>query len=268
MDDWIDVEPFGTEPIVSIPLSRAPLLRVLAQARWQDLVLMRADFASVAQRVGLSLAADYPLGAQNKEVEVTFGPEGFNAVDGGVVHQFISADENWRVYFAANFVTFETKVYTSSQDFLSRFQHVLEKVREAIDIPQVTRVGFRYVNRVDQAIDIAELEDLVRPSMVGAPTGLVQPHAEIAQSINQVVYETQGGQLIAKWALLPAGATHDPSLEPSANKSWTLDLDSFSDGKVAFDPPTLAREAGRLSEMAYRFFRWTVTKKFVERFGG
>ncbi|HAM26046.1 MAG TPA: hypothetical protein DCP11_04890 [Microbacteriaceae bacterium] len=267
MDDWIDVEPFGTEPIASIPLSRAPLIRVLAQARWQDLVQMQVDFESIVQRLGMALAPQYPLAAQNQEVEVTFGPEGVKTVPGGIVHQFISADENWRVYFAANFVTFETKFYTSSDDFLSRFEHVLEKVGEVIDIPQVTRVGFRYVNRVDQASDFTELADLVRPSMVGAPTGLTQPQATVLQSTNQVVFETQGGHLLAKWALLPAGGTHDPSLEPSEHPSWTLDLDSFSDGRVHFDPRMLAQEAGRLSEMAYRFFRWTVTKKFIERFG-
>jgi uncharacterized protein (TIGR04255 family) len=75
--------------------------------------------------------------------------------------------------------------------------------------------------------------------------------------------------LVARWGLLPARATLDPSvMDAIGEPSWLLDLDMVSQRPLAFDPDALGDMARAFATRIYTFFRWAVTDEFLRRYGG
>lgn len=253
------------EHVEQIPLPNAPLVTVLSQVRWPQVTQLNADMQSVAKELGRHLAREYPLYSQQHEVQVAVTSEGQTQMQGGVIHQFRSSDEQWTSSLSESFITLQTSNYTSRADFCDRLERVLESVGSVVQVPFVQRVGFRYVNRIDDPNTYAQLDKLVKSEVLGATA---RTGAELIHSISEALYDASAAKLRVRWAQLPPDATVDPTIEPSKERSWMLDLDAFNEGRRDFKPSDLAREAKDLSAVAYGYFRSVVTDEFVRVHGG
>ena len=94
---------------------------------------------------------------------------------------------------------------------------------------------------------------------------------QIHQNINESLFKLSEGEgvIAARWGLLPANATIDPSsIEPVNEVSWVLDLDMSFGERRKFKVDNLMSDAQKSSERIYTFFRWAVTHDFLRRFGG
>jgi uncharacterized protein (TIGR04255 family) len=132
--------------------------------------------------------------------------------------------------------------------------------------PVVDRVGLRYVDRFEESL-LDRLHDYVIPPLrvlhgtVGEPLGM-----EHSVSDSQIILGDDE-RLKVRSGLLPPGGVFDPVLPPVQSPSWVLDLDIFTlQGGFAFDPQALDQRLRRYADHVHSFFRWAVTKAFINEF--
>jgi uncharacterized protein (TIGR04255 family) len=177
--------------------------------------------------------------------------------------------KTWRVSLNSTAISLETLQYTSREEFLKRFQLLLSALAETIKPSPATRVGFRYVNRLENPDDMILLGELVHPELIGILANRLP--GQVEQTISQAQCRTAEGLLLVRWGMLPPGVSHDPDMAPPANSpSWMLDIDSITTegmAKSGFEPEKLTSLVDNMANRAYAFFRWSITDKFLDRFG-
>lgn len=269
MDDSSKHSPFSEADVEEVHLEDAPLLRVLSQIVWPELITLRDEgFNLFVNAFSSSIASEFPIRAEPQNVAFQLGPNGPIQQQGQGVYRFTSVDDAWSVYLSPTFVTLETTSYSSRVDFCARLTRVLTAVLAHTEIPRIDRLGFRYTNRVDAPSEFIRLSEWVDPIVLGGRSVPGAEDVRIHHSISETQYVVRGMNLTARWATLPPGGSFDPTLQASPHDSWTLDLDAFTETKMAFEPTAIVSEASRLSALGYNFFRWAVNDKFLVNFGG
>lgn len=252
----------ASPPGPSVFLKEAPLARVLVQIRWPE--LSNFDLDSVAASMAHELGDVYPLKRRDAEVQVTFGPTGPQQQLNGFVHRFTSALEDWTVAVGESFLAIETNAYQGHDDFISRLRDALLKLAGAAAIPVVSRVGYRYTNRIVGDRDRAHLSEWFVPSVLGG-IGDTPSGSELVHSITESVYRLQSDFLLVRSAQVAPNESIDPTLLPLPETSWILDLDAYDESRRQFDPDAVAERAQELSRLASNHFRTLTTTEFVER---
>jgi uncharacterized protein (TIGR04255 family) len=259
------LSPFGDEPLAEVPLPDAPLVRVVSQVRFPQLAsIEKREFVGDFQEV---LRSDYPILREEHGVAMVFGPGGISEQTGERIWRFHNTDGTWRVSLAPTFVALETDKYVSRDDFFTRFQIVVDATAETVAPSLWERLGVRYVDRLDHPEHLDRLPDLVRPDVLGLAADHTSDdrlqtfvgHGQFALADDRL--------LLARTAILPAGALLDPSIPPAEARSWTLDLDMANIGQFDFDPDDLVARGRDLAAGVYRYFRWSVTTEFLRTFG-
>ena len=259
----MDVDPFLAPPPNQVPLPRSPLVHVLAQIRFPPILAIRSpDSASGFQE---QLRADYPILDREEARQVTFGPDGASQTT-EVIWRLSDRDRSWRASLATGFVALETTRYTSRADFAAHLRKVLAAAEVAFAPQIATRIGVRYIDRVEGEA-LHAIRKLVRPEVLGlAATPLA---SRTTHSLAETLLRGEQGQLRARWGLLPPQATVDPAAYPPVDRpTWILDLDMFQEAETLFAADELAATAERLAEQVYAVFRWAVTDEFLRHYGG
>ncbi len=193
--------------------------------------------------------------------------EGISSQAGEQVWRFHDGSSVWRVSLAPTFLALETDSYTSRADFFDRFDRLTSALAEHVNPALWERLGVRYVDRVESEAELARLPDLVRQEVLGL-AGTEAAKESLQLFINQAQFALEDGvQLLCRTGILPAGAGFDPTIQPSANLSWLLDLDMSVNGQFEFDAEAIGAQGRELAARLYRFFRWAVTPEFLLAFG-
>lgn len=249
-----------------IPLPNAPLVRVIAQVRFpQVLSIEKREFVAPFQE---DLRPRYPILRNERTQGVVFGPQGASATTPQTIWRFADEDSNWRVSLAPDFAAIETTAYESRKDFLERFEAVVRALAAHVSPRIIDRLGVRYIDRITGHA-VQGIETLVNRDVLGVAATALRSNA--VQSLSESVFSVPeiGAQLLARWGLLPKGGTVDPAaIEPTDEPSWILDLDMFRSGPRQFDCGEVVRDAEHFAERTYAFFRWAVTEDFLRRYGG
>lgn len=265
--------PLVGAPPAEIPLERAPLVRVLAQVRFAD--VLSVELAEFVAPLQAALSSQYgvlsrEIGA-NISLQISAGMP--NAVGFGqpqpITHwRFSDApkDWQWRITLTSQFVSMEVARYTSRTEFFDRFEVVLELVSKHIQPRMRTRLGVRYVNRLSGE-HLTNLAALVKPQIAGVFSTEMGQSVKFSASEN--LFELGAQKLHVRWAFLPPQSTIDPGLiDPIDESSFLLDLDVFDEVAEAFHAKKIASTGKEFAERSYSFFRWAVTDDFLRRFGG
>jgi len=258
--------PLQGPPPTEVALKNAPLVRVIAQVRYP--LIASVENRSFVASFQEAIRDDYPTLRPEESRNVVIGPKGPVSTQSNVSWRFIDATESWRVTLAPEFLALETSRYTSRDDFFDRFRRVLTELREHVNPRTVDRLGVRYIDRILGA-NLRALPELVRPQVAGVlATPLVEDaHHMLSQTLFRL--PESNGQLMARWAYLPAESTVDPAaVDPVDEPSWILDVDAFLEEASAFDVKLIGSQAKALAERIYSFFRWVVTDEFDRRYGG
>lgn len=262
-------DPLFGRPPERVQLNAAPLVRVLGQVQFARIVKISkeqfiGDFQDAVRRQFPVIERDVA-----KSIEFSLAEAGVASTLGEeVIWRMFDPRREWRLSLAPAALTLETMRYTSRQEFLDRLQFLIDALAATIQPSLATRVGFRYVNRIDRQADIENLRNLVEPELLGLSSAELRNNVQMA--VSQAQCQTIEGLLLARWGLLPAGTTHDPDTAPPTGvQSWFLDIDSFTtaglpeDGFVA--GPLIAK-INIMADRAYAFFRWSVKPHFLNRF--
>lgn len=262
-----DFDPlFGAVP-VEIPLPSAPLVTVLSQVRFPEIVsIQQKSFIAGFQEL---MRADYPLLQDDQIKTIAFDPVGTVVASDEAVWRFIDVTATWRLTLTSTFLALETRSYVSRADFIERLEKIVKGAYETLRPTHITRVGVRFVNRIPLTGG-AMLNGMLRPEMMGIFGSPIRDG--ITHSMSEVACKVEEGQLLARWGLLPPGGTMDPEIVPPIkDPSWFLDVDAFADHQSApirFESEMIRKSAFELAARSYSFFRWAVTARFLEAFGG
>ncbi len=260
--------PFGP-PVEEVPLPRAPLVFVVAQARFERIASISSeDFIAGFQE---AIRRAYPVMQRGQQAGILLGRDGqVVTADAGTLWSFDERPEGWQVVLAPDFVALSTRRYSRRRDFIDRFNTVLFAAQHELRVRFCDRLGIRYVDRVTDPGLLSRLGELLKPEVLG--TVEVDPGEPGVERIHWFVDTTyrlpETAELHARWGVLPPAVTFDPAIEAADARSWVLDLDAYSTEQVAFDPRILAPRAEALSQRVYRFFRWAVEDDFLVAHGG
>jgi uncharacterized protein (TIGR04255 family) len=262
----VNINPLIAQPPEEVPLKNAPLVRVIAQVRFPPILsIEKKDFVGSFQE---AIRDKYPILQPEQTQGWIFGPQGLMQADPQMVWRFADADGNWRVSLVSGSISLETVAYSSRNNFIERLEYVLNALDVHIKPQIVERFGLRYIDRLINQ-DLKDIPKLVRPEVAGVVATEVGEN--ILQSINESLFKLPEGQeqIIARWGLLPANATIDPTaIESIDESSWVLDLDMSLSTQRVFSVEGLVTEARQFAERIYTFFRWAVNDEFLHRFGG
>ena len=263
----IDVKNPLTDPYpLEVPLPSAPLIRVLARVDFPLISsIHNLDFIGPFQE---QIRAEYPVlePQQVPQVSVTAGQP--PQLQMAVMWRFCSRKRDWVVVLANNAIIVETTNYHSRADFVDRVRRVCLAAERALKPGLVTRLGVRYIDRLD-AGHTARVADLIRPSLIGILAERDSPQPQLAAGELVFAMPIEHGQLRARWASLPAGATLDAnSAPPIPEASWVLDLDASDTAQTEFVAAEVAGKVMVFASRIYTVFRWAVTRQFLTEFGG
>ena len=258
------VDPLEAAAPPEVPLTDAPLVRVIAQFRFPEILSVeQRDFVAPFQE---AIRKTYPVLRQEQIQGIVLSPGGAATAKPQIAWRFSDADGHWRVSLTPQFLALETTKYLSRSDFFGRLGSLAEALDRCIEPGQIDRLGVRYIDRItgDAVNDIAKL---VRPEVRGIVGTVASSHA--LHALSETMFELPGARVLARWGCLPPGATVDPTaIEPAQEKSWILDIDMFSASPVPFVVERVVSEAQQYAERIYTIFRWAVTDDFLVRYGG
>jgi uncharacterized protein (TIGR04255 family) len=258
------VDPLVAPLPAEVPLKNAPLVRVIAQLRFPEILAVgQRDFVAPFQE---AIRAKYPVLRQEQTQGILLGPAVLAPAKPQIAWRFGDTDGHWRVSLTPEFLALETMNYVSRSDFFGRLKAVATALREHIEPAQVDRLGVRYIDRITGAA-VDDIAKLVRAEVRGITGTIAATHA--AHALSESMFEVDDARVLARWGFLPPGATVDPAaIEPATEKSWLLDLDMFSAAPMPFFVDQVVERAQRYAERIYTVFRWAVTDEFLVRYGG
>lgn len=260
--------PFG-EPVEEVPLTDPPLITALAQVQFPSVAsLAREEFIGPFQE---RIRGQYPfLERDEQTVGIELTSEGIRAQTGPApVWRFRDRQHEpiWTISLAPSFVALDTADYPSHADFLQRLRVVLEALQGTVGPAACTRIGLRYVDRLEAGPDLGEL---VRPEMLGVLGPDYGADVGIIHALSDTLFRYGDAVLHGRWGLLPPNAVLD-SLYGSGveGPSWVLDLDMYAENvEGAFDVDGLVSTAEHFAQSIYRFFLWAVRPELLRRCGG
>lgn len=260
------LDPLTSDLPTEVPLPNAPLVRVIAQVRFpQVLSIEKRDFVAPFQE---AIRSQYPVLRAEQMQGLVVGPQGSSPMPPQVIWRFGDVEEHWRVSLAPDFAVIETTAYKSRDDFFERFEGMIQALAEHVGPRVVDRIGVRYIDRIT-GDSVAKISTLVRPEVLGIVAAEAARHARHALSESVFAVPGSATQLLGRWGLLPKGGTVDPAaIEPSPEISWILDLDMFRSETRPFASDEIVSEARSYAERIYTFFRWAVTDDFLRLYGG
>ena len=262
----VEENPLKGPAPTEVLLPNAPLVRVIAQVRFSSVLAVQgAEFIAPFQE---SIRQEYPVLQMEHVPSLLVGPEEVAAGQEVVAWRFSSADSEWRASLTPEFIALETTAYQSRSNFIGRMKDLLATVREHLAPAVVQRIGLRYIAQVTGE-PLGRISDLVRPNLLGLTDTSLFSHVHNALSDVPAEAPEERAQLRLRWGQLAAGATHDPNaVVPINEPSWILDFDIFRSEQPPFDVALLTADLEQFAERLYSMFRWSVTDRFLEYYGG
>lgn len=265
MNSSADDPLFGSIP-ERITLAHAPIVYVIAQVQFPLIMRIRED--SFIVEFQDRIRKIYPFVERVEAVPITL-PGSTPDTGGTEVHwNFSSVDKKWRVVLATSTISLETKDYHGHTDFIERFGFILSALADTVQPVVMTRIGYRYINRLQDPADLLDIQRLVRENLVGLADAKIRDN--VVQSVAQSTCRTKEGELVVHWGILPPNTAMSDLMDRTDTNSWVLDIDAFERYEQANDfvVEQALTALNYLSDRAYAFFRWAITEEFLKRFGG
>lgn len=252
---------------VEVPLANAPLVRVIVQIKFSE--VLSVESAEVVAPFQSELGGTYSVLTRELGVSAPVHFQGASPPRPMTHWRFADAATNWqwRASLTSQFVTLEVSRYTSRGELMERLRSLFFAVQKHVRPTLVLRVGVRYINRITGK-ELKDVSELVRPEIAGVVgTNMA---AMVGLAVSETIFHlAEGRKMGARWGMIPPNVTVDPmSVEPIAEPCFLLDLDVFDEAATAFEPEELVSRCESFAQRSYTFFRWAVTPEFLRRFGG
>lgn len=259
------INPLRVPAPKEVPLENAPLLRVIGQIRFP--LIENINNEKFIAQFQEAIKGRFPI-LRKKLQEIMLTPTGPIKTPDSTIWRFQSVDQSSQVSLTTSFLALETIKYSNRGDFISNLQTAYSYLDEMFEIPLVDRIGLRYIDRIEFD-SIEELLTLTSPEAAGVLASSIAEDAVLAIQDNQFSFGKEGGQIRARWGMVPPNATFDPAtIEPSSKRTWVLDLDTYSNPQKRYSESDIKKTLEDFAEKSYSVFRWVVSDSFLKRFGG
>lgn len=173
-------------------------------------------------------------------------------------YQFISADGRQLIQARMNAYGFSRlNPYQSWKSFRREAAELWDHFKKIARPERITRIGLRYINRIEIPLPIDDFGDYVLTKLDIAP-GL--PSAVSAMAIHAVVRDsTSGAGVIINEAI-------DQSTTSSTHLPLIFDIDAFKEVDLDPDSVELWKDVGTLRKLKDEFFFKSFTDKAKELF--
>ena len=251
-----------------VPLQDPPIVLALCQLRFNTV----PDLGNRARIEALRdhLAGEYPdiVEQKSQEFELAVGPPGMQVKQRlDVAHKLQSPRHPWWILVSPALATLVTPIYKSRTDFADRIARLREALDEVGQVPAITRVGVRIINRVTTEDVLADLPTHVEPEFLSASVMEVADNAQLVQSVQTVILGWEQNVARLGIGVVPPGFVPDPAVPAHDGSAWMLDIDTWNDEYRPVDS-SVEDTATNLAENAYRLFRRVVREQLLIRFGG
>ena len=188
------VDPLVGPLPAEVPLKDAPLVRVIAQLRFPEILsLEQRDFVAPFQE---AVRSRYPVLRQEQTQGILLGSAGVAPVKPQIAWRFSDAEGHWRVSLTPEFLALETTRYVSRSDFFGRLKAIAEALDEHVEPGQLDRLGIRYIDRITgNAVD--DIARLVRPEVRGITGTIAAAHA--VHALSESVFDLPDARVLARW---------------------------------------------------------------------
>jgi uncharacterized protein (TIGR04255 family) len=270
------LNPLLDPPPPSVDLPDAPLEKVIIQLRFAEILQIenKVLLAEFQER----FREQYPVLVPVKGLEFVLKSNGavpFQAQGESKeipMWYFHDLNRTWTVVLTPNFLTLETRSYRTRSDFIDRFAQLLAALKDIFSPKApiiVTRLGVRYIDRIKEGhFDRVGL--LVRPEALGLFQDPFLGQVGYTMSEGLLTAPNEQALLRVRWGVLPPQTSNDPSaVDPLPGISWVLDQDMFREIQVPLDSvEALLEDVRHFSTRMYALFRWVVTPRFLQEYGG
>ncbi len=268
----------GDQRSVSNPtLNSPPLALTLAQVKFNAVPTMEKYYKDIQDEFRKEL--EFIFHETEDSSVIIQGPQR-TEVQKSALWGSISADRKKRLILANDALTIETTEYPGFTDFIPNFERALEIVKKFTQTSYVSRVGYRYINRIESSEE-KPLEYFLKPQLLGFRFSEIEVTKAVSRT--EAIAHTEEGvlrvhcmQLISekdqpKTLLLPPDINTRLEVRPlsiSENEIYAfLDIDhfrEFSREPIRFDIPEVMDRLDKLHQGGYHTFISGVDKNALE----
>ncbi|WEV42243.1 TIGR04255 family protein [Bifidobacterium sp. ESL0682] len=257
-------------------LSKSPLSLVLVQVRFPSGLTALGE--RNYDKLNELFNNDYPF-AKTKSVPPLQIQTDSGTIQVGNVTQrrvYSTADLSWNVTIAESFINVycicerDIRAYTGREDCVDRLKDVLGKISTLISVDTVSRIAYRYVNRIPYK-NLQKVEGLFKSESLGFVQNFATSRMELSNSTNEanfVVDQDSSIVLNVRSGVLGPGDVPDPSVKPIKDSStWVVDMDASQTEKIPTDISEMAEQIRHLANIEHDFFaQHIITEEFIKEY--
>lgn len=241
--------------------SRPPLKAMLGQVRFPP-ILRAADVAALGGLQENLAKQGFTEFGEQQQLAIAIGPQGLAQAPAERSFRFATEAQDWSVLLAPSVLTLEAEAgkYTNFEVFCKRFSQAWAAAVEHLRPTKIVQQGLRYIDHIEKDLSAREWTKFVNPALVGFIAEDTFS-SRMRQSISDYRFELEGGNLIFKHGIVPAGPEQQPG--------YLLDFDCFTHEElvdVSVDAVIARFEV--FHDELYPLFRWCVTDEALEEFRG
>jgi uncharacterized protein (TIGR04255 family) len=244
-----------------VQFKKSPLRLVIGQLRFT--IMPRFEQKGFIADFQEAIRADYPKTSREAVVTYQLTPTSISSGASETAWRFSSKDLHWAVIINEAALTLETRSYRTMQDFIDRFQHLLEIAQETLEITDRLRLGLRYINelRYPAAETLEDWQGLLNPKLVGFDAASLLS-GKINHTLQEIQISRPDGIFAIRHGLLNGTAVPPlPKEDPIGGKFYLIDLDYYDTDEYDLDVPNTLKKMRNYNEMMSGFFRWTLSEK-------
>jgi uncharacterized protein (TIGR04255 family) len=150
-----------------VELKRPPLELVVCQLRFPTVLALAAN--QPPEEFQRRIRTTYPVSRRQSGMTLEVGGRG-PQFSSSSIWLFDDKESQWTVSLGADFLSLETKRYRRFEDYIGRFQEVVQAARDLYPIELRERLGLRYVDRISREREPNLPEDWpsrVRQELIG-----------------------------------------------------------------------------------------------------
>jgi uncharacterized protein (TIGR04255 family) len=234
----------------------APLVMVLTQVRFPPILSLMAAAGVAGFQAGIR--DEYPVMLPpTRQASVQIGPEAMGAQASAPVWKFADDSKQWTVGIATDFVSLETPKYSEIDEFILRFQRILEVARRTLRPAESLRIGFRKVNmfQVDGP-DTMPLTKMIRAELLGV-LSVAQFPAPLAGSFTETRFQDNENALVVRHGLADT--------EGKPVTKFVLDMDYFTERPYQVGGDESMTDLLRyFSDGMTSFFHWALVDSYKQ----
>lgn len=216
--------------------------------------------SSVPADFQLALGLDYPNA--NIRDELTFRVGQLSKNDEPVTQpkrlfDFSTQNEMVRITLCSDYLAVHIVDYFQWELFEQHISKALSALTQCYLVPQFTRIGLRYINKIDKdtiSLDLA-WSDLIRKSALGLMVEDDIPLSELKEHSSYSVFDVPSGSLALRHGLVLN--------ESRTGQHYLIDIDVFNDTGQMTDADVIDNARG-FNAVARNAFRWLISDETHE----